>query len=166
MEKDTEFKNDCLIFALFHGQNRIGSEYGTNHWIPFTETEVDAKEKFESNFMSRFIAGKLKATQNGDIFENGKTPRKTPLEFSSEAEIVFAAGRELWKYYHAVPGCNPNASLYDIRAHFQGRSAKGRMNSKSSDEKYTELIGELRSRLKDLAQKIEPKVYEYGFLKL
>ena len=55
--------------------------------------------------------------------------------------------------------------MYDIRAHFQGRNAKGRMNSRSDDEKYTELIGILRDGLKDLAQKIEPKVYEFGFLK-
>jgi len=39
------------------------------------------------------------------------------------------------------------------------------MNNKSDDEKYNELIGYLRSVLKELAQKIEPKVYEYGFLR-
>jgi len=38
------------------------------------------------------------------------------------------------------------------------------MNNKSEDEKYNELIEILRSELKILAQKIEPKVYEYGFL--
>lgn len=30
-EKDTEFQNDCLIFMLFHGQNRITSKEGINH---------------------------------------------------------------------------------------------------------------------------------------
>jgi hypothetical protein len=39
------------------------------------------------------------------------------------------------------------------------------MNSKSPDEKYSELIGILRDKIKILAKKIEPKVYEYGFLK-
>ena len=38
------------------------------------------------------------------------------------------------------------------------------MNSKSQDEKYTELIGNLREQLNVLAEKIQPKVYEYGFL--
>ena len=38
------------------------------------------------------------------------------------------------------------------------------MNSKSGDDTYTVLISELRTALKTLAQKIEPKVYEYGFL--
>jgi hypothetical protein len=58
-----------------------------------------------------------------------------------------------------------NASLYDIREHFQGRNDKGKMNNKSDDETYNALIAELRSALKILAEKIEPKVYEYGFLK-
>ncbi len=39
------------------------------------------------------------------------------------------------------------------------------MNAKSTDEKYTELIGELRLKLNLLADKIAPKVYEYEFLK-
>ena len=59
---------------------------------------------------------------------------------------------------------NVNASLYDIREYFQGRSGNGRMNAKSEDEKYNELIGNLREKLNILAQKIEPKVYEYEFL--
>ena len=39
------------------------------------------------------------------------------------------------------------------------------MNNSSDDEIYTELISDLRYDLKSLAKKIEPKVYEYGFLK-
>lgn len=91
---------------------------------------------------------------------------KEPLQFSEEAKAVFDAGRELWKYYHKQPNSNTNASLYDIRAYFQGRNDKGKMNSKSPDAIYMELIGKLRQNLKCLAQKIEPKVYEYGFLKI
>jgi hypothetical protein len=55
--------------------------------------------------------------------------------------------------------------LYDIREFFQGRNDKGRMNVKSTDEKYTELISNLRQTLSTLAVKIAPKVYEYEFLK-
>ena len=88
-----------------------------------------------------------------------------PLVFSEEATAVFDAGRALWKYYHAQNGVNVNASLYDIREYFQGRNDKGRMNSKSDDATYTKLIAELRSKLAILADKIKPKVYEYGFLK-
>ena len=55
---DGGFQGDCLVFTLFHGQNRISSVYGSNHWIPFAEAEVDAKECFASHFMSDFLAGK------------------------------------------------------------------------------------------------------------
>lgn len=89
----------------------------------------------------------------------------TKLQFSEEAKLVFDAGKSLWKYYHSQPNVNVNASLYDIREHFQGRNEKGKMNNKSDDEIYMKLIAELRSALKILAKKIEPKVYEYGFLK-
>ena len=55
--------------------------------------------------------------------------------------------------------------LNDIRDHFKGHDDKGNMNHKSADETYNKLIGNLRSTLKTLAKKIEPKVYAYGFLK-
>lgn len=163
---DYEFHNDCFAFTLF--SNEIQSKFGTNHWIPFTESEVDAKEKFESNFMTDFIKGKIKPEQKNEeeLFtdETIKNNNK-PLLFSTEATEVFNAGRELWKYYHQQKDININASLYDIREFFQGRNDKGRMNAKSTDEKYTELIGNLRQKLNLLADKIAPKVYEYEFLK-
>ncbi len=169
-QKDTEFQNDCLTFTLFHSQNRITSKEGTNHWIPFTEQEVNAREKFDSNFMSDFVKGKSKPqkksiTTFSIIFEPVEDYGRAPLKFSKEAMAVFDAGRELWRYYHKQPNCNVNASLYDIREHFQVRNDKGKMNNKSSDAEYTRLIGNLRDKLKLLAKKIEPKVYEYGFLK-
>ena len=55
--------------------------------------------------------------------------------------------------------------FYDIRLHFQGTNDKGNMNAKSDDATYTELIATLREKMKLLAKRIEPKVYEYGFLK-
>jgi len=166
---DKEFQNDCLAFALFHGQNRISSKEGTNHWIPFSESEVDAHEKFESNFMSKFINGKINPDEpKSNIFSIVSEPPahyESPLQFSKEAKAVFDAGRELWNYYHAQPDCNVNASLYDIREHFQGRNESGKMNNKSSDETYTKFISILREKLNLLAKKIQPNVYKYVFLK-
>jgi hypothetical protein len=167
-KKDIEFQNDCLAFSIFHSQNRISANEVTNHWIPFTENEVNAKEKFESNFMTDFINGKLKAEQaNSPLFlpENkmGVYDHKV-IVFSQEATDVFNTSRELWKYYHSQKDINVNASLYDIREYFQGRNDKGRMNAKSADEKYTELMGNLRQKLNLLSDKIAPKVYEYEFL--
>jgi hypothetical protein len=163
-EQDVSFQTDCLTYTLFN--NNILSQFGINHWIPFTEQEVNAQAKFESSFMTDFIKGKIAGETNSDtLFEEGKSTKRQPLEFSEEAKAVFDAGRELWKYYHAQKAVNVNASFYDIREFFQGRNDKGRMNSKSDDSKYMELIGVLRSQLSVLADKIKPKVYEYGFLK-
>lgn len=166
---DLEFQNDCLTFTLFDNSNNIQSKFGINHWIAFTENEVNAQEKFASNFMTDFIKGKLKSEQQNDGLFTVETDNYTSLqqnrEFSDDAKAVFDAGRELLKYYHSQPNIYVNASLYDIREYFQGRNEKGRMNSRSNDEQYTKLIGELREKLNLLAKKIEPKVYEYGFLK-
>jgi hypothetical protein len=159
---DKEFQNDCLTYTLFN--NNIQTKFGVNHWIPFTESEVNAKEKFESNFMTDFIKGKMKTENFGNLFGIETTDNKA-LQFSQEATDVFDAGRELWKYYHSHKDINVNASLYDIKLHFQGRNDKGRMNAKSTDEKYTELISNLRQTLSILADKITPKIYEYEFLK-
>ena len=85
-ETDMEFQSSCLVYALFHGQNRISSnvqctmnnvqltasnqsaetqnvpsartQTAPNHWIPFTEEEVGAAECFASHFMTDFMAGK------------------------------------------------------------------------------------------------------------
>lgn len=164
---DKEFQNDCLTFTLFN--NNIQTKYGVNHWIPFTESEVNSKEKFESNFMSDFIKGKLKLEQQADgLFGDTTTNHfdiNKPRQFSIEATAVFNSGLELWKYYHSQKDINVNASLYDIREYFQGRNDKGRMNSRSNDEKYTELMGNLRQKLNLLSDKITPKIYEYEFLK-
>lgn len=192
-EKDEVFINDCLALTLLHGQNRISnidSELGINHWIPFTEQEVDAKEAFKSHFMSDYIRGKSKtgqkrtqteqqipfddspimAVQNGASLScqasNAATQQpNAPIVFSPEAQAVMEAGKVLWRYYHEQPEAIADAALYDIRLHFQGVNDKGKMNTGSQDEHYNLLMAELRQSLKVLAQKLEPKVYEYGFLK-
>ena len=190
-QADHELQNDCLSFLIF--SNKIQSQYGTNHWIPFTEEEVNAKEKFESHFMTDFISGRLaprelRMTNDelrnkrkgtlGDLAEENSFVPTEPLVFSPEATAVFDAGRELWRYYHAQPNANPNASYYDIREHFQGRAVpgrgnsttsdqnlrKGRMNSRSEDAEYNRLLGNLKAAMEALRLKIVPKVYEYGFL--
>ena len=168
-QTDTEFQNNCLTFTLF--SNTIQSSYGTNYWIPFTEEEINAQARFKSHFMTDFMAGKLfhplthqsKTTLQALAEEKSFIPSE-PLVFSAEATAVFDAGRELWRYYHAQPGANPNASYYDIREHFQGRNEKGKMNPKSEDKEYMRLLANLKEAMETLRLKIVPKVYEYGFL--
>ncbi|RDU60013.1 hypothetical protein CQA63_04475 [Helicobacter marmotae] len=198
-QQDSNFQNDCLAFMLFHSQNKIRSQEGDNHFIPFSESEVGiTKEPFSSHFMYEFINGQMKQDTNyndnalldtqgskdnskevnkgqlrikNESFYTIRIPTK-PLSFSNEARAVFSAGRELWRYYHSQDFNDPakpysvNASLYDIKAYFQGYNDKGRMNppQKAQDEHYKKLIGELNAALSELAKEIEPKIYEYGFL--
>ena len=232
-QKDTEFQNDCLAFALFHEKNRISchtersevsqknhkeifrsaqndkNDESINHFIPFNASEV-ADGSFLSDFMYKFINGKfgdctchtellleseVSIKSKRGYFANAQYDKKNkaqndgilpfdkkeinlptkksfipdkPLEFSKEAKAVFDAGREIWRYYHQNArqnDYNENASLYDIKEHFQGRNEKGRMNTRSDDEHYNGLMAALRLALKELAIKITPKIYEYGFLR-
>jgi len=146
---DKTFQNDCLVFTLFHHQNRICHKDGINHWIPFTAREVDAMDNFKSTFMSDFLQKRRK--------------------LSKESKAVLTAGKALWKYYHetikTAQRALVDASLYEIREYFKGRDEKGRVKVKATDERFNELDKELRESLKKLATKIQPKIYEYGFLK-
>ncbi|BAJ60419.1 hypothetical protein HPF57_1345 [Helicobacter pylori F57] len=168
-QDDSEFKNNCLTFMLFHTQNRITTTQGTNHFIPFSETEVNAKERYSSHALLDFLKGGIK--EKGDsLFLNAKKENK-PLEFSLCASRVFDAGREIYRHYHAQDFTNrhynANASLYDIKEFFQGRNVQGKLNlpAKAKDEHYKQLYANLQDALKDLAKEIQPKVYEYGFLR-
>ncbi len=89
-ENDDEFKSDCLAFMLFHGQNRISAKEGINHFIPFSEKELGiTKEAFESDFMYKFIKGKIK--DENSLFGD----ELVKIEFSLEAQELLKAGKEL-----------------------------------------------------------------------
>ena len=61
------------------------------------------------------------------------------------------------------------SSNYDIRKFFQGvkvdAKGKEKMNATSGDLVYNELLAGLKQAIKKLSAKIQPKVYEYGFLR-
>ncbi|MDI9312003.1 MAG: endonuclease domain-containing protein, partial [Limnohabitans sp.] len=135
--------------------------------------DIDVKKDMQ-NVLRKVEEFVEKLTPPNPLTAGELTPcNEQELKFSPEATAVFDAGRELWTYYHtqtfqknpSQSGYNVNASLYDIREYFQGRNDAGKMNNKSSDETYMSLIGNLREKLKKLATKIEPKVYQYEFLK-
>lgn len=166
--EDVDFQNDCLAYTLFSGQLRVNETGEENHWIPFTEAEVGARDAFKSHVISEYITGKNRPKIMATLFTAAIDNTK-PLSFSPEAVAVFDAGRELWKYYHSQVDSVPDASLYDIRMYFQGtktlKSGKVQMKPESDDERYTALIRTLRQALKILAKHIEPQIYQYGFLK-
>ncbi|GAA8715045.1 hypothetical protein BTM482_14800 [Helicobacter pylori] len=159
-QDDSEFKNNCLTFMLFHTQNRITTTQGT---------KVNAKERYSSHALLDFLKGKIK--EEGDsLFLNAKKENK-PLEFSQSASRVRDVGREIYRYYHTQDFTNrpynANISLYDIKEFFQGRNAQGKLNPpvKAKDTYYKQLYANLQDALKDLAKEIQPKVYGYGFLR-
>lgn len=171
-KEDGEFQMDSVMYALFHGQNRISCKAGVNHWIPFTEAEVGAQEAFRSHFMREWLDGRRGGTAGGppalpDLFGEraGWMAAEGGESLSAEAQAVWEAGRELWRHYHSQKGAVADASFYDIRAHFQGFKPNGHMNADSPDETYTRLVGALREAQKVLAGKIAGKVREHGFLR-
>jgi hypothetical protein len=164
-KEDRRFQTDCLAYTLF--SNNIQAEHGVNHWIPFTPHEVGAKEDFASHFMTDYMRGKIKPAkmEQGSLLAPAHSSIPTaPLEFSPEAKAVFDAGRKVWAYYHTKPDAVTDAALYDIKEYFQGRDKSGKMNTTSDDPTYSALMADLRSALKILAEAIEPKVYQHGFL--
>jgi hypothetical protein len=155
-ELTDEFKNDCLIWTLFNRCNRtVGAkdlEWGdkswslVNHFIPYTESEVDAPERFESDFMSQFISDKI---------------------FSHEAKAVLDVGRTLWKAFFAEIDVHsvreefklnrPDVGWYQIRNALKKRNESGDyppVDFTKFEEAY-----------EALSDKLRPQVYELGFLK-
>ncbi len=152
-----EFKNDCLIWMLFNGSNLTASandlEWNgkkwsiVNHFIPFTEEEVNAPDRFESDFMVQYLADK---------------------KLSTEAQAVLAEGKILWQAYFAHTDVRTvrdelklnraDVGWYQIRKALQARNASGDfapVSFKVFEEAY-----------KTLTEKLQPQVYELGFLKI
>ncbi|MBK1693577.1 hypothetical protein CKO09_02325 [Chromatium weissei] len=155
-ELTNEFKHDCLIWMLFNGSNLTASADGlewngktwsiVNHFIPFTETEVNASARFASNFMVRYLKGKT---------------------LSIEAKAVLAEGKKLWLAYFATTDNHTvRRELKLNRADvgwYQIRNALKRRND-DGDEIPVRFI-EFELAYKNLTEKLQPLVYELGFLK-
>ena len=145
-----EFKTDCLIWMLFNGSNLSAGANGlewndkkwsiVNHFIPFTENEVGAKDRFESNFMSNYLA-KLKP--------------------SAEAKAVFDEGREVWRAYHA------KSFERKIRDEFKlNRSDVGWYQIRKALEAEGEFdFSPFKFAFEKLSVKLRPQVFELGFLR-
>lgn len=150
-----EFKNDCLIWTLFNRCNRTASandlEWNdkkwsiVNHFIPYTETEVNAPDRFESDFMVQHLANKT---------------------LSAEATAVLDAGRSLWKAYFAHTDVytvrdefklnRPDVGWYQIRNALKARNDSGDFSPVD--------FSLFETAYKILSEKLRPQVFEYGFL--
>jgi hypothetical protein len=151
-----DFKNDCLIWMLFNGSNLTASADGlqwngrtwsiVNHFIPYTETEVGAPSRFESDFMVQYLADKT---------------------LSPESIAVLNAGRDLWRAYFA------KTDVYAIREElklnradvgwYQIRNALKRRND--AGDSIPVDFGVFEGAYAALSEKLRPMVYGLGFLR-
>jgi hypothetical protein len=146
------FKSDCLVWMLFNGSNLTAGADGlrwndrdwslTNHFIPYTEVEVGAKARFESDFMVRYMEG---------------------MAFSPEARAVLDEGRKLFARFHATSF--PNKIRQELKL---GRADGGWYQVRRALQAYgeSELIDfdPFNAAYAALTAKLRPMVYELGFL--
>lgn len=152
-----EFKNDCLMFMLFNRQNRTASandlEWNdrkwsiVNHFIPFTEEEVGAPDRFESDFMVNYLRG---------------------TKHSAEAKAVLAEGKKLWQAYFATTDVRAvREELKLNRADVGWYQVRNALKKRNDSGDYLPVsFKPLEEAYKTLTEKLQPMVYELGFLKL
>lgn len=153
---DDEFCLDCLIWMLFNGSNNTASadnlEWNgkkwsiVNHFIPYSEQDVDAPDRFESDFMVRFLEDKT---------------------LSPEAAAVMDSGRVLWKIYHSKEDDykikeqlklnRPDVGWYQIRHALEARNENG-LGSFID-------FSQFKTAYDELTKKLRPEVFRKGFLK-
>jgi hypothetical protein len=147
-----DFKSDCLVWMLFNGSNLTAGADGlrwndrdwslTNHFIPFTERQIGAKARFESNFMVRYMAGMM---------------------FSPAAQAVLDEGRNLFQRFHETSFPNKIRQEYKL-----GRADAGWYQVRRALEAFgdTELtdFDPFKAAYANLSAKLRPKVFELGFL--
>lgn len=146
------FKSDCLVWMLFNGSNLTAGADGlrwndrdwslTNHFIPFTESEVGAKARFASDFMVRYFAGKA---------------------LSPKAQAVLDEGRTLFQRFHATQFPRK------IREEFKlNRADAGWYQVRRALEAYGDIEltdwGPFKAAYAALTEKLRPMVFELGFL--
>lgn len=150
------FQDDCLVWMLFNGSNLTASadglEWGgkkwsiVNHFIPFSEQEVGANDRFESDFMYQYMQGK---------------------KFSSEAKAVLESGKKLWSAYYKYTDNYAVREEYKLNrvdvGWYQIRNALKKRNE--SGDYAPVSFTEFEASYKELTEKLRPLVYEYGFLK-
>ncbi len=155
-ELTDEFKNDCLIWMLFNGSNLTASandlEWNgkkwsiVNHFIPYTESEVGSPERFESDFMVQYMAGK---------------------KFSPEAQAVLDAGKALWKaYYEHVDPHTVREKLKLNRADVGWYQIRNALHTRNTSGDFAPVhFNTFEEAYRALSEKLRPQVYELGFLR-
>ena len=151
-----DFKTDCLMWMLFNGCNLTAGADGlewngkkwslVNHFIPYTEDEVGAPDRFESDFMVKYLADKT---------------------LTSEATAVLDEGRTLWKEYFSYVDQRSIRDLYKLNradvGWYQIRNALAARN-KSGDTVPIN-FEPFEAAYESLTKKLQPQVFSLGFLR-
>ena len=151
-----EFKNDCLIWMLFNGSNLSASandlEWNdkkwsiVNHFIPYTEAEVNAPDRFESDFMVQYLSDKT---------------------LSPEAQAVMNEGRKLWQAYFSRTDTHNVRELLKLNradvGWYQVRKALEERNKEGSNATVDFSI--FKAAYDALGDKLRPMVFELGFMR-
>ncbi|MEF9958283.1 MAG: hypothetical protein RR767_13955 [Acinetobacter sp.] len=152
-----EFKDDCLVWMLFHRCNQTASandlEWNdrkwsiVNHFIPFTESEVGAPDRFESDFMVQYLQDK---------------------KLSNEAKAVLREGKKLWQAYFSrtdeysvrdtLKLNRADVGWYQVRKALEARNTNGSMANPVDFSAF-------KTTYDTLSDKLRPQVFELGFLK-
>jgi len=155
-ELSDEFKTDCLIWMLFNGSNLTASADGlqwngktwsiVNHFIPFTETEVGASDRFESDFMVQYLADKV---------------------LSPEACAVLDAGRALWAAYFLHTDVRSVRDEYKLnRADVGWYQIRNALKARNASGETTPVNFDLLEHVYQvLTEKLRPQVFNLGFLR-
>ena len=151
-----EFKSDCLVWMLFNRCNRTASANGlewggkkwalVSHFIPFTEADLNAPGRFESDFMVQYLSS---------------------IQISNESQVLLSAGRDLWRAYFSHQDIRatrdefmlnrPDVGWYQVRKALEARNKNG--DSVPVD------FAAFESAYEDLTLKLRPQVYELGFMR-
>ena len=152
-----EFKNDCLVWMLFNRTQRTASandlEWNgkkwsiVNHFIPFTEEEVNAPDRFESDFMVRYMADKTFSKEANEVLKQGKALWQAYFAHTDERKI-----RDEYKLNR------PDVGWYQVRKALQARNANSDFVPVS--------FKPFENAYQALTEKLQPMVYELGFLRI
>lgn len=149
------FKTDCLVWMLFNGKNVTASADGlewndkkwsiVNHFIPFTEKEVNAPKRFESDFMVQYLADKT---------------------FSKEALVVLNTGRDIWRAYFSSNFERKIRDEYKLnRADVGWYQIRKALETKGKNDGAEFDFSAFKIAYDALSEKLRPQVFELGFLK-
>ena len=118
-----------------------------NHFIPFTEQQVNAPERFESDFMVQYLADK---------------------KLSLEAKAVMNEGLKLWQAYFsttdersvrdALKLNRADVGWYQVRKALEARNASGA----GIPTDFTPF----KTAYDTLGDKLRPMVFELGFMRI